>query len=372
MDLINQSLKVLDKVDPAATLAQIVALLDIGLFGLIVFLTAVVSLLIAIRTQFNPGSKWVLLRYATEAIKRAIYIYRTRPVQYFSPQANNVPPPPIPLGKDGGSAGPMGEAKPSDQPAGAGPTGEAKPSDPSAEAGAGAPESQAAGGGQNVAPATAQDGHQADVPPNGKAAPANREGELAQAIERVRRQLMRTDVNQAALPPCTAPVPPEDAVAKGDDGIGFLTPESYIKYRLDDQIEWYHGKTVAKEHELRKWQLISLASAGAGTLLAAVGLDIWVALTTAITGAAISFVQYRQTEDTLVHYNQTAASLESVIGWWQALSPEAQADSQYVRNLVDVSERIMETEQVGWMQQMQDALESLKEERSREEKQPAS
>jgi len=116
--------------------------------------------------------------------------------------------------------------------------------------------------------------------------------------------------------------------------------------------------------------LVALGAAGASSLLAAVGLDIWVALTTAVAAAATSFIQYRQTESTLTQYNQTVTSLEGVVGWWLALSPEAQADPQTVRSLVEVSEKIMETEQVGWMQGMQDALASLREDRSQQGKQP--
>jgi hypothetical protein len=63
---------------------------------------------------------------------------------------------------------------------------------------------------------------------------------------------------------------------------------------------------------------------------------------------------------TLTTYNQTATDLENVIGWWQALAPEAQADPANVDKLVEYGEKVMESEMAGWVQKMQDALVELR------------
>jgi hypothetical protein len=41
---------------------------------------------------------------------------------------------------------------------------------------------------------------------------------------------------------------------------------------------------------------------------------------------------------TLTTYNQTAIDVENVIGWWQALTPEAQADPANVDKLVETED----------------------------------
>jgi hypothetical protein len=63
---------------------------------------------------------------------------------------------------------------------------------------------------------------------------------------------------------------------------------------------------------------------------------------------------------TLTTYNQTAIDVENVIGWWQALTPEAQADPANVDKLVEHGEKVMESEMAGWVQKMQDALVELR------------
>ena len=130
--------------------------------------------------------------------------------------------------------------------------------------------------------------------------------------------------------------------------------------RLDDQLAFYQDRTGSKERELRKYQIAILVAGGVGTFLAAVGLDLWVALTTALAAAFTTYLQYRQTENTLMQYNQTATNLMNVKGWWTALTAEQQAEQRNVDRLVEVTERILETETYGWVQQMQDALAELR------------
>ena len=190
----------------------------------------------------------------------------------------------------------------------------------------------------------------------------SREAELVYSLDRATEIVMKTIVNQSAMPKYTGPIPPKDAAADKDNGFSQLTPELYIQRRLDDQVDFYHRRTIQKSAELRTWQVIGLLASGAGTFLAAVQLNLWVALTTAIAAASAGYLQYRLTEQTLMQYNQTAASLEAIKAWWIALPPESKADPIKVRLLVDTAERVMATEQTGWMQGMENALDNLRNE----------
>jgi len=61
-----------------------------------------------------------------------------------------------------------------------------------------------------------------------------------------------------------------------------------------------------------------------------------------------------------ITYNQMATDLENVNGWWQALSPDDQADPVNLDKLVDHGERVLESELDGWVQKMHDALATLR------------
>jgi hypothetical protein len=99
---------------------------------------------------------------------------------------------------------------------------------------------------------------------------------------------------------------------------------------------------------------------GAGTFLAAVRAELWVALTAAIVTALGAYLHYRQTENTLVRYNTTASNLESVAMWWTSLSPDQQAMPENVKRLVETTEKILESESVGWLAQMRSCRSSQK------------
>ncbi|KPJ89683.1 MAG: hypothetical protein AMJ53_15550, partial [Gammaproteobacteria bacterium SG8_11] len=149
-----------------------------------------------------------------------------------------------------------------------------------------------------------------------------------------------------------------------DDGISFINPEQYIRFRLDDQLAYYKRETVSLEKKLKKCQWGIYIAGGLGTLLAAVEWEIWVAVTIAAAGSITTYMQYKQIEKTLMEYNQSAADLSNIRDWWIALTPLEQSDSGMIDKLVVMTENIFKSENVGWVQQMQDMIEELQEDQS--------
>ena len=88
------------------------------------------------------------------------------------------------------------------------------------------------------------------------------------------------------------------------------------------------------------------------------------ALATALTTS----LGYRQLEETLVRYNQSAADLANVRDWWTKLSPAAKRNPKNIDQLVEVTEKVLETELSGWVQRMENALAQLKAEEEKGEK----
>jgi hypothetical protein len=189
----------------------------------------------------------------------------------------------------------------------------------------------------------------------------SREATLASKIESISRQLMQTDVNLSALRLYTGSIPPHMGGTPGtDDGLSFLTPERYITLRLVDQRTYYQSKSISLDWQLRRLQWLTYILGGVGTLLAAMGLDLWIALTTALVTACTTYLGYQQIENTLMKYNQAATDLANVQGWWMALSLEERADQHNIDTLVEHTENILHSEFTGWVQAMHDALAKLR------------
>ncbi len=195
----------------------------------------------------------------------------------------------------------------------------------------------------------------------------SRDDMFHERLEPVSRRLMQTDVNHGALTPYHGPLPPKEVAQESDDGFSFLTPERYIELRLEDQLKYYSSKTPKLEKQVKQMQVAILVAGGVGTLLAAVHAELWVALTTALATALTTSLASRQLEETLVRYNQSAADLGNVRDWWTKLSPAAKRNPKNIDQLVEVTEKVLETELSGWVQRMENALAQLKTEEEKGE-----
>jgi hypothetical protein len=196
----------------------------------------------------------------------------------------------------------------------------------------------------------------------------SRDDVFYERLEPVRRRLMQSEANQGALKPYQGPLPPlMEGALKNDDGCSFLTPERYIELRLEDQLNYYSNKTPKLETQLKQMQIAILVAGGVGTLLAAVGAELWIGLTTALATALTTSLASRQFDETLVRYNQSAADLATVRDWWTKLSPAAKRNPKNIDQLVDVTEKVLETELTSWFKRKEKALEQLKAEEEKEQ-----
>ena len=197
----------------------------------------------------------------------------------------------------------------------------------------------------------------------GYAEAGQREKNLAEAVEGITRRLARTEANTIALPAYTGAIPPQNTASPDDDGLSFLSTDQYVRFRLDDQLGFYRRKTVGLEAEFSRLQIWVLVAGAAGTLLAAWGGEavIWIALSSALAGAFMTQLSYRQVETMLTGYNQTATDLDNILAWWTALDAAEQAQPHNIETLSAHTEQVLANELAGWTQRMTDALEKLRE-----------
>jgi hypothetical protein len=186
-----------------------------------------------------------------------------------------------------------------------------------------------------------------------------REVKLARKVKTVGGQLMKTEANQGSLKPYQGQLPPYYEGPEDDDGFSDLDAEEYLTWRLEDQLKWYRSRTERFDKQLRRFHWLILSFGGVGTFLAAIGLEIWIAVTVALAGALSSFLELKQVEATLLAYNQAATDLGGIRIWWHALPRADRTKQENKEKLVMNTETVLQTELSGWVQEMRDALAEL-------------
>jgi cytidylate kinase len=123
---------------------------------------------------------------------------------------------------------------------------------------------------------------------------------------------------------------------------------------------------VQLDLRLRIFQWLIYITGGVGTFLAAVHLQLWVALTVALVSLFTAFLEYRQVQSTLILYNQAVTNLENLQNWWTTLPQDDKKKQENIDKLVDTSETILNSELTGWIQQMESAMTKIYEQKPKQ------
>jgi hypothetical protein len=194
----------------------------------------------------------------------------------------------------------------------------------------------------------------------------SRDLKLTRKLDAISTKLMQTEVNTSAMPEYEGPIPPAYASADGDDGLSFLPPDRYLKLRLEHQLKYYRHKAIELEGKLRRLQWLIYGIGALGTLLVALRVELWIALTTGLATTLTTYLEYQKVEERLMRYNQTATDLANIQSWWAALSSEEQASPDNIDKLVGQTETAVHAEHAAWIQDMQDAMAELRAEQTKE------
>ncbi len=195
---------------------------------------------------------------------------------------------------------------------------------------------------------------------------ASRDEQLADSVAQVTARLMDTEVLNASLTPYRGQqLPPKNAMPAADDGMADLTPAQYLDWRLGDQLTYFRRKSGSLDGYHRRFQWSVAILGGAGTLLAALGQEIWVPVSVGLATALVSYLELRNVEVNLAGFNRAALELENVATRWSGLTEDAKADPASFANLVDRTETILGSENASWVQEMQKAMATLAEEETK-------
>jgi len=274
---------------------------------LLLLLPVVLAILLAGINRFNPGKKWITLRAATEAVKREIYYYRTQ-TGIYSPQK---------LFDNTGDS---------------------------------------------------------------------RKVIFSHSLESINKRWVEGNLDYGALlsaPP--KPQPPTDQVkvfkknkpkppVKTDLSSNKAEPQAmlysdmsaddYINARLKHQLNFYQTRIKKYARLLAVLQWLIIIFSGIASLLTALGWEVTITLTATIATGLTTFLEYNQVFNISRQYNHAVNSLNDIYSWWIALE-DKQKDPDNINKLVDFTESVVQSEQGGWVQQMQTALTDLREQQTK-------
>ncbi|MEP7288127.1 MAG: DUF4231 domain-containing protein [Chloroflexota bacterium] len=142
-----------------------------------------------------------------------------------------------------------------------------------------------------------------------------------------------------------------------DDGFSSLSVDQYIAYRVYKQKDWYLVKSRDDYDKMRRWRIGVIVATGMSAVVAALGWEVWVAVTTAFSVALATYMDLKMFGRNYPIYHPIANLLEIELDAWSILPPEDQANpaksSMFVKRVEDLfqSERDQWTEQAIQTQQ---------------------
>lgn len=139
-----------------------------------------------------------------------------------------------------------------------------------------------------------------------------------------------------------------------------LDPESYIRYRLDDQYHWYRRKARHLSLSIKKTEKSVYIFSALGALIAALGFQSWVALTATIAAALVSQQSLSTKKATIKGFNKAATRLYNIKIWYLSLGNEERLSRETFEKLVEITEDTIATEFEEGLPSISESLEFSK------------
>jgi|GEM_PF-174971 len=187
---------------------------------------------------------------------------------------------------------------------------------------------------------------------------------LTERVAAIQRQVFEGVGGELVLKPYTGPVPPYYSPNNLDSDPGFsnLLAQDYIRFRLDNQLDYHSNKIVELQRMRTQLQAAIFIFGGLGTLLAAWPggiFSIWVALTTSLAAAFTAWLELRRLDSTINNYSQLILELKIIRDHWLSLSPAQQTGDEFFK-MVTATERVLWSQHNQYISEMRRAVAELK------------
>jgi hypothetical protein len=135
-----------------------------------------------------------------------------------------------------------------------------------------------------------------------------------------------------------------------DNGIGLISAEDYMKFRLLPAIKRLNDTIPRHERWYNSSQGLILFATMMASVCGVVGLHVWIPAVAASVAGVESLVHFDQTSARLVGANGALTQLKNLRIWWQSLSRTQQSMPHNKAQLIEGSEDAIESELSAWTQ----------------------
>lgn len=187
----------------------------------------------------------------------------------------------------------------------------------------------------------------------------SRRSYLEKRLAEIQRQVYRGLNGELSFESYNGPIPPnyypDDPTS--DPGFADLTGEEYLKYRLENQLNWHNKEITEYKVERDRLTILILVAGVLGTIFAAWGgnLSIWVAFTASITAALIGWQELRNIDVIVRNYSKVVLELTILYDHWVNLEPEERTNAEFYKT-VRGCEDVLWAQNTEYIRSMQEAL----------------
>jgi hypothetical protein len=149
--------------------------------------------------------------------------------------------------------------------------------------------------------------------------------------------------------------------SEGDPGYADLTGDEYMKYRLENQLNWHNSKIHQYKGDRDRMVISILVTGALGSIIAALGasmggnLSIWVALTASITAALIGWQELRNIDVIVRNYSKVVLELTILRDHWLNLAANERTSTEFYK-LVRDCEEVLWAQNTEYIKSMQETL----------------
>jgi uncharacterized membrane protein YbhN (UPF0104 family) len=186
---------------------------------------------------------------------------------------------------------------------------------------------------------------------------------LEDRLARIQRQVHRALNGEFSFDDfkVSGPVTPNAKDPERDPGYADLTGEEYMKYRLENQLNWHNRKINTYKKERDRLVISILVIGALGSIIAALGaavggnLSIWVALTASVTAALIGWQELRNIDVIVRNYSKVVLELTILRDHWLNLTDTERTSTEFYK-LVRDCEEVLWAQNTEYIKSMQEAL----------------
>ncbi len=186
---------------------------------------------------------------------------------------------------------------------------------------------------------------------------------LTERLAAIQRQVFDNMGGEMVIKPYQGSLPPyyypDDPTS--DPGYSNLLAQDYLRYRLDNQLN-FHSRKIVQLQKLRTWLQIAVIVVGGiiSPLLAYAGgqFAVWVALTSSIAAAFTAWLELRRLDATINNYNKVILELKIIRDHWQSLTPTQQTGEEFFK-MVTATEKVLWSQHNQYITEMRQAVADL-------------